>query len=62
MSHWMILLIIILGCAFNFVITMTKLTPPEEFLTFDEHYVNMVNKIVKPNNYSRFKYFNEFKI
>ena len=62
MSHSMILLIIVLGCALNYVLGIRPLKKPEEFLSFDEHYVNMVNKIVKPNNYSRFKYFNEFKL
>ena len=64
MPHGIILLIILLLSVFAYTIYIknNRLVPPETFMSFENNYNRLVNNIVKPNNFSRFKYFNEFKI
>ena len=39
-----------------------ELVSPESFLSFEEHYSNIVNNTIEPKYYSRFKTFNEYKL
>ena len=39
-----------------------KLVAPENFLSFDQEYNNMVNKIIEPKYLSRFSTYTEYKI